>query len=99
MSKVTINGFMHCRPCSGGGKPEFLFFSCDMAAHSPDFGVCIGPVEFEYELPAGFDTTAAQVAAIDKQLADTNCRFAAAVRALEERRSNLLALTYESEAA
>lgn len=97
MERVTIKGYVHCRP-GYDGKPEYGFYSTDMS-HVDGFGICIGPVQFEYAVPAEFNAVAAQVSALEKQRDAISKEFADKVRKLNERIAKLLAIEYTPEVA
>jgi hypothetical protein len=90
--KAKIKGFVHMDKYSDG----FVVYPFDMG--SADY-VLVGPVEFEYDVPADFNPIAAEVAALNKQkdaLADEYQKRSAAI---QSRINDLLCLEAPKERA
>jgi hypothetical protein len=80
----------------GYGEPEFRIFNTETMGDK--WYTLIGPADFEYEIPASFNPTAAKLAALEKQKQAVRAEYLARVREIEERISNLQALEMTVEA-
>jgi hypothetical protein len=95
--QVTISGFVYEADYGYGGEVEYRFFSTDTMGDK--FYTLIGPVEFTYDIPDSFNSTAAKVAALEAERDRISAEFAAKVRDINARISNLQALEMTVEAA
>lgn len=94
MSTVTIKMEGFINKDKYGGK---LYFSrSDMSEYGD---LLVGPytLEFEYELPEGWDPTAAQVAALNKQKDALTAEFHRRVAQINDQISKLQALPFNGE--
>ena len=97
MAKVQIKGFVHVQ-MDYKGRPSYNIFTVDMSGHD-GFGLCMGEATFEYEPPADFNPVATEVAALEKRKAAALQAYQATVAEINERISNLQAITYEVDDA
>lgn len=85
MSTVKIKGFVHKTRFGCG----FDFHIIDMS----EYGfVCVGPAEFEYELPADFEPVAAEVAMLKKKQDAIKSEAALALDQIDQRIQSLLCI-------
>jgi len=96
MSAVTIKieGFIMRSPHSG----NICFYESDMSQYGY---LMVGPYthEFDYELPEGWDPTAAQVAALNKQKDALTDEFHRRVAQINDQISKLQCLEFTPEGA
>lgn len=98
MAPVTIKGYVHHRHDDFGGKDEFTFFTFDATGTSMGYQL-VGPAEFTYTPPEGWNATASEIAALKARRDKAAQEFAATVRAIDERLSKLQAIEFTQEAA
>lgn len=85
LKTVTIKGFVHKDKYSDG----FEIHTYDMS----QFGdLVVGPVEFEYEIPADFNPVVAEVAGLKKKLDSINKAHTDQVCVIERRINDLLCI-------
>ncbi|HEY9279509.1 MAG TPA: hypothetical protein VIP51_05485 [Eoetvoesiella sp.] len=85
MSTVTVKGLVH----KGEYQKDLLVFPNDMSEYGY---VLIGPVEFEYTMPANFNAVAAQLAALDKKLTSIHREYARQIAHIEDKKAKLLCI-------
>jgi hypothetical protein len=86
--KVKIKGIVH-EVDYGHGPKYYMIFSTDC---SDKYYAAIGPAEFEYEVPEGFDPRPAKVAAIDAAITQARADFTRLLNELQEQKNKLLCL-------
>ena len=87
MSKVTIKSIVH----KSTSSDDYCLFGVDMSKYGY---IAVGPVEFEYELPAGFNPIAAQVDALEKQRETLRKEFNARINQINDQISKLQCLEF-----
>jgi hypothetical protein len=85
MATITIQGFVHKQENSD----KMIFWPSDMSEYGYTM---VGPHEFQYKIPSDFNPVAAEVAMLDKKLADIKNEYADRVRVIEDRKARLLCI-------
>jgi hypothetical protein len=98
IAKLKLEGFVYEHVRYDGEKSYHLLSSPDSS--DEDWSL-VGPLSLlvDYPIPAGWNPTAAKVAALEKEREEVKAEFARTVADLNERISKLQAITYEPEAA
>jgi len=93
MTTITLNGFVHTRVCEWDDRREYVMASFD------DWSTCgyvlVGPASFTYELPAGFNPVAAEVAQLKAAKEAATAAFRKQLQEINERLAKLEAITFE----
>lgn len=76
------------------GKMEYRLYGFD-GLDQETFGVYVGPVSVDYEIPADFNPVAAQVKALKAKKAEALDAYNRTVAQINEQLSKLLAITHE----
>jgi hypothetical protein len=88
---VKISGFVYQMDI-GGGEPDYAFFSSD--CQGDRWYTLIGPAEFTYEIPAGFNPVARKLATLEAEKQKVRAAFAAKVAEIDEAIGKLQALEW-----
>lgn len=99
MATHTIKGFLTWRESPFGDKPEVAFLGYDPREYDRDSKyprVVLREHSFDVEVPDDFDPRPGMVAALEKQKQQIRAAFAASVAEIDQRISELKAITFES---
>ena len=91
MASVTVLGFVY-EVDYGFGDKEYRVFSSNTLADN--HYTLVGPFSLDYEIPAGFNPTAAKLAALDVEEQKLRAAFNTRICELQEKRSKLQAIEY-----
>jgi hypothetical protein len=92
--KVTLNGFLHFMPEDYGVAPEFRWFHWDGPIGR---SICIRPQSIEVDVPDDFNPVAAQVAALQDEVAKAAKDFFDTQQRIKKRISELQAIGCATE--
>lgn len=95
---VALTGYVYLQDfgASLGMKPSYVLFGSDNMGDR--HYTLVGSVDIAYELPAGFNPTAAKLAAIEQERERVRRAFYARLAELDEQASKLQALEMTVEA-
>lgn len=96
MAKRTIKAFVHFEQEPWMDKPKFSVYGCDMSSCGYVF---IREQDIEVDIPDDFNPIALQIASLEKKKTALRAKLAEELMNIEDRISELSALSYEPEAA
>jgi hypothetical protein len=95
--KIKLTAHIHYKKYSWDEKGEYEIWFAKM--DDTDHRVYVGEQEVEIDVPDGFDPRAKQVAALQRQRGRVMAEYQKTVDEINERISNLQAITYTGEAS
>ena len=96
-STVKVTGHVYEMRYPSDTKSTFIVLSSNKMAD--DWYTYVGPLNVDYTIPADYNPTAQQIAALQAKRDAAAREFAATVKAIDERLSKLQAISFDGVAA